>query len=236
MRKSPLDAMPVFSTATQLSSTAVFSFVLIGSTSCDSSSLLCDAGNDKQPASPESSVRCCEAVRLKTCGVYDAGVAEYHPVAYYRRVVVLPPYFADRMILLHANRVDWNVTYWVNGILVGNHLGGFDAHAFDITMVSICNPPFVRKIHPQTLRHSHLSAPCCTNVNVTTLCPSTPVPKLRGNMSYSPHLAVRHLYATNFQGDLKLPANNCHAIIIMSWNSCKEDIVDMLMTDLCSRT
>jgi len=35
--------------------------------------------------------------------------------------------------LLHFGAVDWNSTYYLNGQLIGNHIGGYDSIQFDIT-------------------------------------------------------------------------------------------------------
>ena len=40
---------------------------------------------------------------------------------------------AGKRVLLHFGAVDWQCTVWINGHLVGSHLGGYDPFSFDIT-------------------------------------------------------------------------------------------------------
>ena len=35
--------------------------------------------------------------------------------------------------LLHFEAADWNVTVWLNGALLGSHVGAYDPFSFDIT-------------------------------------------------------------------------------------------------------
>ncbi len=52
---------------------------------------------------------------------------------WYRRAVTLPVAWAGQRILLHFGAVDHACTLWVNGGMVGTHVGGFDPFSFDIT-------------------------------------------------------------------------------------------------------
>lgn len=52
---------------------------------------------------------------------------------WYRRQFAVPPAWIDRRLLLHFGALDWEMTLWVNGGLVGSHRGGYDPFYFDIT-------------------------------------------------------------------------------------------------------
>ncbi|MBA4147253.1 MAG: glycoside hydrolase family 2 [Verrucomicrobia bacterium] len=52
---------------------------------------------------------------------------------WYRRQVTLPNHWADHRILLHFGAVDFECVLWVNGGLVGSHVGGSDPFTFDVT-------------------------------------------------------------------------------------------------------
>ena len=52
---------------------------------------------------------------------------------WYRRSFRIPDSWAGRRVLLHFGAVDWEATVWVNGRLLGQHRGGYDAFSFDIT-------------------------------------------------------------------------------------------------------
>ena len=52
---------------------------------------------------------------------------------YYRRSFKLPKKWSDKRVLLHFGAVDFAATVWVNGKVVGQHQGGYDAFSFDIT-------------------------------------------------------------------------------------------------------
>ena len=51
----------------------------------------------------------------------------------YRRTFVLPSDYAGKHLLLHFGAVDWQCVVFVNGQQVGEHKGGSDPFAFDIT-------------------------------------------------------------------------------------------------------
>lgn len=52
---------------------------------------------------------------------------------WYRRMFKISESWAGKRTLLHFGAVDWQADVWVNGKLVGRHLGGYDAFHFDIT-------------------------------------------------------------------------------------------------------
>lgn len=52
---------------------------------------------------------------------------------WYRRTFAVPAEWAGQRVLLHFGAVDYECTLWVNGGLVGSHVGGSDAFSFDIT-------------------------------------------------------------------------------------------------------
>ncbi|HEU5358229.1 MAG TPA: galactose-1-epimerase [Gemmatimonadales bacterium] len=51
---------------------------------------------------------------------------------WYRRRVEVRPAAGTRW-LLHFGAVDWSTTVWVNGKVVGRHVGGYDPFTFDVT-------------------------------------------------------------------------------------------------------
>ncbi len=54
---------------------------------------------------------------------------------WYRRKFRLTDAFAGKRTLLHFDAVDWQCSVWVNGNLIGEHTGGYNPFAFDITDV-----------------------------------------------------------------------------------------------------
>ncbi|PTX91827.1 glycoside hydrolase family 2 [Opitutus sp. ER46] len=52
---------------------------------------------------------------------------------WYRRAWTVPAAWRDQRVLLHFGAVDYACTLWVNGGLVGSHVGGNDAFTFDVT-------------------------------------------------------------------------------------------------------
>ena len=64
---------------------------------------------------------------------------------WYERTFTLPRNWAGKNVLLHFGAVDWQAEVFVNGVLVGEHKGGYDPFSFDVT-------PFLKKSGRQTLR------------------------------------------------------------------------------------
>lgn len=53
--------------------------------------------------------------------------------AVYHRSFTLPPAWKGKRILLHFGAVDWHAKVLVNGVVQGEHFGGYDAFYFDVT-------------------------------------------------------------------------------------------------------
>ena len=51
----------------------------------------------------------------------------------YQRKFTLPKSMTNQNVILHFGAVDWKSKVYVNGQLVGEHIGGFDPFSFDIT-------------------------------------------------------------------------------------------------------
>ncbi len=52
---------------------------------------------------------------------------------WYRRKVAIPASWRGKRVLLHFGASDWETRVWVNGVLVGEHCGGYDGFSFDVT-------------------------------------------------------------------------------------------------------
>lgn len=52
---------------------------------------------------------------------------------WYRRSFQLPENWSGQRVLLHFGAVDYECVLWMNGGLVGSHVGGSDAFTFDVT-------------------------------------------------------------------------------------------------------
>ena len=52
---------------------------------------------------------------------------------WYEREFTVPKKWKGRNVLLHFGAVDWQAEVYVNGILVGEHKGGYDPFSFDVT-------------------------------------------------------------------------------------------------------
>jgi len=64
-------------------------------------------------------------------GVRDTVGAERS--LWYRRTFLVPSGWLRQVVLLHFEAVDWETHVWVNGRHIGEHRGGYDPFAFDIT-------------------------------------------------------------------------------------------------------
>ena len=64
---------------------------------------------------------------------------------WYEREFTVPKKWKGKNVLLHFGAVDWHADVYVNGVLVGDHKGGFDPFSFDIT-------PYLKKSGKQTLK------------------------------------------------------------------------------------
>ncbi|MEM2946347.1 MAG: glycoside hydrolase family 2 TIM barrel-domain containing protein [Thermoproteota archaeon] len=63
-------------------------------------------------------------------GIHDEG---FHDVIWYRREFELPDEWHGGRILLHIGAVDYLSRVWVNGELMGQHIGGYSPFDIDIT-------------------------------------------------------------------------------------------------------
>ena len=54
---------------------------------------------------------------------------------WYKRNFSLNEDFAGKRAILHFEAVDWQCSVWVNGVLLGEHTGGYNPFSFDITDV-----------------------------------------------------------------------------------------------------
>jgi hypothetical protein len=52
---------------------------------------------------------------------------------WYRRFITIPENWSEPRIVLRFEAVDWETRVWVNGKYVGDHTGGYDHSAFDIS-------------------------------------------------------------------------------------------------------
>jgi len=61
------------------------------------------------------------------------GIETFHPRVWYRRNVLVPQEASGKRTILHFQGVDYKAKCWVNGMVVGEHEGGYAAFSFDIT-------------------------------------------------------------------------------------------------------
>ncbi len=52
---------------------------------------------------------------------------------WYQREFTVPSKWKNSKVLLHFGAVDWKTDIWVNGVKVGQHVGGYTPFSFDIT-------------------------------------------------------------------------------------------------------
>ena len=62
-----------------------------------------------------------------------SGVGKHFDRSFYGRTVQIPPAWKGKRVLLHFGAVDFATKVKVNGKLIGEHVGGYDAFTFDIT-------------------------------------------------------------------------------------------------------
>lgn len=62
-----------------------------------------------------------------------SGVMKRADRLWYRRTFQTPEQWQGQRVLLHFQAVDWESAVYVNGKLLGEHRGGYDAFSFDIT-------------------------------------------------------------------------------------------------------
>lgn len=60
-------------------------------------------------------------------------VTDFMNCVWYRRMVRIPESMQGRRLFLHFGAVDWHAKVWVNGLLAGEHRGGYTPFEFEIT-------------------------------------------------------------------------------------------------------
>jgi beta-galactosidase/beta-glucuronidase len=73
------------------------------------------------------------APEARASGVGDTG---FYKACWYRRQCTLPPLIDFHRRLLHFGAVDYRATVWVNGLLCGEHEGGYTPFTIDITSLA----------------------------------------------------------------------------------------------------
>jgi len=71
----------------------------------------------------------CPESRLSGLGL----ATNYLPHVWYRRHFQVPPTARHQRLLLHFGAVDYAARVWLNGLLLGEHLGGYTPFSFEIT-------------------------------------------------------------------------------------------------------
>jgi beta-galactosidase/beta-glucuronidase len=66
-------------------------------------------------------------------GINETG---FFKASWYRRRAALPPLAAHHRRLLHFGAVDYRATVWVDGILCGEHYGGYTPFTIDVTSLA----------------------------------------------------------------------------------------------------
>ena len=61
------------------------------------------------------------------------GQTDFMPCVWYRRDFSVPAAWEGQRVLLHLGAVDYEATVWVNGMLLGEHRGGYVPFSFDLT-------------------------------------------------------------------------------------------------------
>lgn len=105
---------------------------------------------------------------------------------WYKRMISKPDTKGDKRVLLHFEAVDWKATVYLNGKLIGSHLGGYQHFSFDITaslkqganelVVSIFDPTNMGN-NPhgkQTLRPKNILYTACSGIWQTVWLETVP--------------------------------------------------------------
>ncbi len=85
----------------------------------------------QQPTSFEGDILVPFAVESSLSGVQKR-VGKDNEL-WYQREFTLPTKWKNSKVLLHFGAVDWKADVWVNGMKVGQHIGGYTPFSFDIT-------------------------------------------------------------------------------------------------------
>ncbi|GHU79357.1 hypothetical protein AGMMS49992_31240 [Clostridia bacterium] len=67
--------------------------------------------------------------QCKSSGIGDDTI---HPVLWYRRTFELSEEMRERCVRICFGAVDWSCTVWVNGVFIGEHIGGYTPFSFDM--------------------------------------------------------------------------------------------------------
>lgn len=130
-----------------------------------------------------------------------SGIMEQHVHSmWYRRTFTVPEAWAGERVLLHFGAVDWQSTIWVNGVLLGEHKGGYDAFTFDITdaliegdnevIVGVFDPSDggMQPVGKQRLEPGGIWYTGVSGIWQTVWLEPVPAQSI-GNMRLTPHLA-----------------------------------------------
>ncbi len=85
----------------------------------------------QQPTSFEGDILVPFAVESSLSGVQKR-VGKDNEL-WYQREFTLPTKWKNSKVLLHFGAVDWKADVWVNGMKVGQHIGGYTPFSFDVT-------------------------------------------------------------------------------------------------------
>ena len=88
-------------------------------------------GDAKEPQAYDRTIRVPFAPESLLSGIGEMFPEE--PVMWYRRCFTLPEGFKRDRVLLHFGAVDQRAAVFVNGVLAGEHIGGYEAFSCDIT-------------------------------------------------------------------------------------------------------
>lgn len=61
------------------------------------------------------------------------GIKDFMPAVWYRRTFAVPAAWQGKRVRLHFGAVDFDCRVWVNGQLLGRHIGGYTPFWFDVT-------------------------------------------------------------------------------------------------------
>src|SRR6266568_4975706 len=85
------------------------------------------------------------------------GNKDFMPVVWYRHTGTVPQSWSDQRVLLHFQAVDYDMTVWVNGELVGRHRGGFTPFTCDLGDIAASGDPITIVLRVRD--DPHLSQP-----------------------------------------------------------------------------
>src|SRR5258706_843516 len=62
-----------------------------------------------------------------------SGVKDKADIAWYKRVIAVPPEWKNKRTFLTIGASDWQTTVWLDGRLLGTHQGGYTTFSFELT-------------------------------------------------------------------------------------------------------